>query len=138
MANGAQFKASIKDWATKFPQKMDALARQTAYSVSELVVMGTPVDTGFLRSSWQPSIGAPKPGQGQAVGEASLGAAMSQIGLTIPQLKAGEHFYMTNNAKYAEFVEFGTTKMAGRFYVTDNVKRWPQIVAKVARSLEMK
>lgn len=130
MANGRTFNAQVRDWAAKFPDKMDALARQTAQEVSQRVVTATPVDTGFLRGSWQPSIGRPGP--------ATPGDASAKVALTISGMRAGDMFYMTNGAKYAKFVEFGTSKMAPRYYVTDNVKRWPVIVRKVAKDIGLK
>jgi HK97 gp10 family phage protein len=45
---------------------------------------------------------------------------------------------MTNNASYARFVEFGTSRMPGRFFLTDTVTRWKSIVAKVAKRLGTK
>lgn len=135
MANGKTFKASIDAWAKQFPGKMDALARQASQEISERVIASTPVDTGFLRSSWQPSFGQPQAGKGAA---GAQGQALTAVSMTIPAMKAGDVYYLTNNAEYAEHVEFGTSKMAGRFYVTDNVKRWPQVVASVTKDLGLK
>lgn len=135
MANGKTFNAEISAWAKQFPAKMDALARQTSQEMSERVIASTPVDTGFLRSSWQPSFGQPKAGQGAAGQE---GKALTAVSMTISGMKAGDVYYLSNNAEYAEHVEFGTSKMAGRFYVTDNVKRWPQVVASVTKDLGLK
>lgn len=128
MANGATFKADLSKWATKFSLDMDALARQTAQEVSLGVVSDTPVDTGFLRGSWQPSLKAPVVAKG-------VGNPGALIGVVVADMKAGDTYWMTNNAKYAEFVEFGTSRMAGRFFTTNNVTRFPDIAARVARSL---
>lgn len=130
MANGASFKADISAWAVKNADRMEALARQTALEVSTQVVVKTPVDTGFLRSSWQPSIGSPKAGPAASAGP--------DVSLTVSNLKPGDTYWMTNNASYARFVEFGTSKMAGRFFLTDTVTRWKSIVAKVAKRLGTK
>lgn len=131
MANGASFKADISAWALKNGARMEALARQTAFEVSKQVVVKTPVDTGFLRSSWQPSIGSPKPA-------ANPGGGEPDVMLTIVELKPGDTYWMTNNASYARFVEFGTSRMPGRFFLTDTVTRWKSIVAKVAKRLGTK
>jgi hypothetical protein len=50
-------------------------------------------------------------------------------------MKAGDVYYMTNGANYARHVEYGTSRMAGRFYTTDVVSQWSRIVDKVARDL---
>jgi hypothetical protein len=44
---------------------------------------------------------------------------------------------MLNNASYAIHLEYGTSKMAGRFFVGDNVKRWPLIVEQMAHDLQL-
>lgn len=132
MATGKQFNASLDKWAQAAKGKMDALARQTSQEVSERVVRATPVDTGFLRSSWQPSLGAPKESAGA---EGAQARPLGEIGLTCAGMKAGDVYYMTNGAKYARHVEYGTSRMAGRFYTTDVVSQWSRIVDKVARDL---
>lgn len=144
MANGRTFIAELRDFAQRFPQKMDALARQTCQQVSENVISSTPVDTGFLRSSWQPSLGDPEAGAGAAGKQAQASAA---VALVVGKMKAGEVYYLTNNAVYAKRIEFGFVgkdslgrnyNQQGRFMVTDNVKRWPVVVEAVTKDLGMK
>jgi hypothetical protein len=144
MANGRTFIAQLQSFAQRFPEKMDAIARQTCQQVSENVITSTPVDTGFLRSSWQPSIGKPQAGNG---GEGMQGQAAAKISFTVAQMKAGEVYYLTNNAIYAKRIEFGFVgkdalgrnfNQQGRFMVTDNVKRWPMVVESVVKDLGLK
>jgi HK97 gp10 family phage protein len=125
MKTGMQFNADLSAWAKKASGKLDALARQASQEVSFRVVQATPVDTGFLRSSWQPAIGAPKAAQGAAGGQAKA-------------IKAGDIYWMTNNARYAKFVEYGTTRMSGRFFTTDTASQWQSIVNKIAMELATK
>lgn len=144
MAGGREFKAKLGAWGNATAAKLDGLARQSSQEMAYRVVLDTPVDTGFLRSSWQPALGTPKPSQGKEFGLAGSGSqaasalAFASIGVTISDMKAGDRFHFTNGANYANFIEFGTTRMAGRFMVTDNAKRWNQIVSKVARELGIK
>jgi hypothetical protein len=42
---------------------------------------------------------------------------------------------MTNNAEYGPYVEFGTRRMRGRFFVTRNVKRAKSVVTKLMKEL---
>lgn len=129
MADGRTFRLNVGKWADLTQDKLDALVRQTCQELAERVVRDTPVDTGFLRASWQPSIGRPSE---QAPGAGSPGT----VSLVASQVKAGEVFYMTNNASYGRYVEFGTSKMAGRYFVTDNVKRFRSVAEKYARQLK--
>lgn len=142
--DGREFNASIRDWAARFPEKMDALARQSSQELSERVVTSTPVDTGFLRSSWQPSLGKPALAKGEAGAQAQ---ASAQVSLVITEMKAGDLYYLVNNAAYAKRIEWGfvgqdslgrTYNQTGRHMVTDNVKRWNTVVESVAQDLGLK
>ena len=132
MQNGREFNLDIQDWAKRFTGSMDALARQTCQQMAEDVVQDTPVDTGFLRGSWQPSLNTP-----EISGDGENGNPSIKVAAVISGLRAGDKFWMTNNAEYAQYVEFGTSKMAGRFFVTRNMKRFSDIVSKVARELNL-
>ena len=146
MANsngGQKFRASLKKWAAKVRVNLDALVRQSCFQISYNVVVATPVDTGFLRGSWQPSIG--QPGNGTGIKDPAGAAKISEITLTVNGLKAGDRFFMLNNAAYVRRLEYGFVgqdslgrnyDQAGRFFVTDNGKRWPRVVVKVAKELQ--
>jgi len=141
-----QFEAQVDQWVRDVPGKLEAFARQVCYETAFRVVQATPVVVGFLRGSWQPSIGAP-----QAVPTASADAsgakAMASVGLVIANLKLGDTFHMFNNAAYALRVEFGfvgddslgrTYNQQGRFYVTGTLASWQDICTHVANDLKGK
>lgn len=130
------FRVKIGEWAKATQSQLEGIARQTCMEMAERAVRATPVDTGFLRGSWQPAINAPelKEGSPDPSGAQSIAEVMA-VGNGI---KPGDRFYMMNNASYAKFVEYGTSKMAGRFYVQSVVKQWPQIVKQVAAELGVK
>lgn len=130
-----QFKASIKKWAKQFPEHVDALSRQVCQEMALKVVEATPVDTGFLRGSWQPSIGEPASVKGELDPTGAMAAG--KVGLIISGIQAGDQFFMTNNAAYGPFVEYGTSVMAGRFFVTATVKQWKQVVDKTVKELKL-
>jgi len=127
MGNGREFNLQLSKWASKFQGDMNALARQTCQEIAVNVVKDTPVDTGFLRSSWQPSIGAPAASTG--------GNADTKVSIVAASVKAGDIFWMTNNAEYGPYVEFGTRRMRGRFFVTRNVKRAKSVVTRLMKEL---
>lgn len=130
------FRAKIEGWKNATKAQIEGIARQTCMEMAERVVRATPVDTGFLRGSWQPAINEPqtKDGSPDPTGVQSIATVMA-VG---NQVKPGDHFYMLNNASYAKFVEFGTVKMAGRFYVQGTVKQWQAVVSQVAAELGVK
>ena len=130
------FRAKIDGWAKATQAQIEGIARQTCMEMAERVVKATPVDTGFLRGSWQPAIGSPKNENGKQ--DPTGAQAVAEVMTVGNAVKPGDRFYMTNNASYAGFVERGTAKMSGRFYVQGTVKQWPAVVAQVAAELGVK
>lgn len=130
------FRAKIEGWRNATQAQIEGIARQTCMEMAERVVRATPVDTGFLRGSWQPAIGEVKNGKGAP--DPAGGQTIAEVMTVGNAVKPGDRFYMTNNASYAGFVENGTAKMAGRFYVQGTVKQWPAVVAQVAAELGVK
>jgi len=130
------FRAKIEGWKNATKAQIEGIARQTCMEMAERVVRATPVDTGFLRGSWQPALNTPatKEGSPDPTGVQAIATVMA-VG---NQVKPGDHFYMLNNASYAKFVEFGTVKMSGRFYVQGTVKQWQAVVNQVAAELGVK
>lgn len=131
-----QFRAKIEGWKNATKAQIEGIARQTCMEMAERVVRATPVDTGFLRGSWQPALNEPQMADGKPdpAGVQSIATVMA-VGNAV---KPGDRFYMLNNANYAKFVEFGTAKMAGRFYVQGTVKQWQAVVTQVAAELGVK
>lgn len=136
MKSGREFNIQLANWQNRFKGDLDALARQTCQQISLNVVRDTPVDTGFLRSSWQPSIGQPRSGKGKENDDGAR--VVSAVALTSAQMRAGQKFWMVNNANYANYVEFGTSRMRARLFVTRNVKRAKSVVSRIARELGAK
>lgn len=140
--NGQMFNMKLSEWAARFEGNMDALARQSSQEIAENVVADTPLDIGFLRGSWQPSIGEPAVRSSVFLGN---GGAQVDVGAVVASMRAGDLFHMTNNAKYAMRLEFGFVgedslgryyNQAGRYFVTRNVKRWPAVVTKLMQELK--
>lgn len=136
------YRRSLGQWAAKAGAKLDALGRVASQDLSEEVIDGTPVDTGFLVGNWQPSLNAPT----LALDEAGTGNgyAQSKMGLIVSQIKAGDVYYYVNNAAYARRIEHGfvgtdslgrTYNQAGRHMVLAAIKRWPRIVDRAAAKI---
>lgn len=128
------FEASIAKWFAQVGTELDGLARQSIQSLAKRVVEDTPVDTGFLRGSWQPSIGAPGSDDGAA----------TDLGLVVAQLKTGDVLYYTNGAAYALRIENGfvgedslgrSYNQVGRHMVAKNIAAWDLIVGEAAAEL---
>jgi hypothetical protein len=149
-ANGATFNADVSKWLESTALKLDAVARQTAQEMSLKVVQATPLDTGFLRGMWQPFVNQPTFASSYASpsgGEPSGGVSVADISVTANGMQAGDQFWLLNATVYAKRLEYGfvgtdslgrTYNQAGRFFVRDTCKKWPQVVQQVTDDLGVK
>lgn len=151
-----KFRLSIKEWLKNSKAEREALVRQSVQELCARVVANTPVDTGFARGQWQPSLNAIEVPSRQtqdgkratkAAADPSGGANAAKVAATIIGMKAGDVFYMSNNAAYIMRLEFGfqgedklgrTYHQAGRYFVTGALAEWPKIVAEQAALLGIK
>lgn len=140
----AEYDAGIDKWLASVKADLKAVARQSIYRLCFSVVSDTPVDTGFLRGMWQPSIGdMPEAKEGAALDPGGALAA-ADLAVKIAALELGATFYYSNATVYARRLEYGFVgtdslgrnyNQAGRFFVTNNVARWPSIVETTAIGL---
>ena len=146
MKRSAQTRLSLAEWEGWAKEKLDALARQTSFAMAEKVVELTPVDVGFLRGSWQPSLGETGKLKDEGADDPSGAAAFVEIAAIVAQMEAGDRFHMLNNAAYAMRLELGFTgedalgryyDQPGRFFVSDTVASWKSTVSRVALELGM-
>lgn len=105
-----QFSAKIREWAVGVEKGLDAVCRQTAQEMAFRTISHTPVDTGFAKGSWQPSINTIKDGKGSP--DKASGRVSAEAALVAAQVKAGDVFYLTNNAHYIVNLEYGHSKQA--------------------------
>lgn len=146
MKRSAQTRISLAAWEDWAKEKLDALARQSCFEMAERVVELTPVDVGFLRGSWQPSLGETGKLKDAGADDPSGAVAFVEIAAIVAQMEAGDRFHMLNNAAYAMRMEFGFTgedalgryyDQPGRFFVSDTVAAWKSTVSRVALELGM-
>lgn len=109
---GAQvsgFALDIGRFARKFGIQADAAARKVILDIQADVMKATPVDTGLLRSSWFVGMGTPSAQKATTPdsGKSAQGLAAS----TLAGFKWGATVYLTNNLPYANFIEFGGSKV---------------------------
>lgn len=129
------FTAQMEAFATRAKEKMTLVVKQSAQDVFELAtttqpgveatggkfeVGKVPVDTGNLINSFQIGLNG---GRGGNVGG---------VDLVIAGMKLGDSVTGVFTAAYAREVEYGTSKMAGRFYVLSAAQQWQNIVSRNA------
>jgi hypothetical protein len=142
------FRLALDQFKHNTTANLEALSRQSIMELARRMVDATPVDTGFLRGSWQPSINAMvslDPKKAAKAGKDKTGAVVNpKVAATVLGMKPGDKFFMSNNAAYALRMEFGfngedalgrSYRQPGRYFVTGTAAQWPQIVAQQAAAL---
>lgn len=126
------FSSDITKFIRKTQGNGDRFIRDFSFNLIERIIDRTPVKTGFLRNSWSASLDQPSrktgaPGTG--------GADLSGIGLVLSQATLKNRIYLTNNANYAKYVEFGTSRMAPRAMVRSTLAEADQIAEETLRRM---
>jgi hypothetical protein len=146
------FLAQLAGMAKLPEERAMKLARASIQELAYRVVQNTPVFTGFLRASWQPTIGQspklksnPKSAGGKTRrANIGLGTTLAGASIAIHGMKAGDIFWMVNGTAYAARLEFGFTgtdklgrnyDQRGRFFVRDTLRQFPAIVREKASVL---
>lgn len=134
------FAASVGDWCNDVREASEAIFQESAQElvreldqlISQLIYSNPATDrqrTGFLRASLvasnsaMPALTRENPG-------ATVAADYGDVLLTINGTELGEPLFLGYTASYGAFVHYGTSKMAGRPWVTMVAQRWPEIVAR--------
>ena len=129
------FSADISAWVAKAKANADAVVRQSVQDMAYRITATSPVDTGYFRASWWASLNGPgeHPQQpvkvaGRLAAAGGLGTA-AEMAAVISQGKAGDRFYLLNNAAYAVTLEYGHSQQAPAGIVRPVVAAAPHIVA---------
>lgn len=127
-----RFSAQIAQWVKDVDGAAEAVFREASQQVLSQAQASVPVDSGFLRASLQAELNA-EPDAIPDWSPASPGERYSgpQGGYvaTVGASTLGDTIKARWTAKYAGYVEYGTSRMAARGFVRQAVQRWPQIVA---------
>jgi hypothetical protein len=102
--------SDIKKFAEKTNNTIDEVIISFVLDVSERVILGTPVDTGWAMNNWVASINTPNigvPNEADKLAQTALSGA-AFVSLTAP----GKVFYLTNNVAYINRLEYGYSKKA--------------------------
>lgn len=136
--SAAEFEAQVLRFERSLETQSDRVVQGVALEIAHAIIAGgrygggddggTPVDTGFLRSSWRASRNRPDTGEGVA-GTSANPSPPPDLSAGVIGAKVGEVLYFTNSAEYAEIVE------ERQAFVAPIVANIPLIVADVARLL---
>lgn len=134
--NNLNFGAQVDAWRQETEARMVAVRNIATEDVTDLMREYTPVDLGFLAGTIQGSLNAPTPIDPAATNaknaHLSKDASAGEMSLTIASAKLTDTIYVCFTMAYAEFVEYGTSKMSPRGMVRRAAAQWPRIVETAA------
>jgi hypothetical protein len=121
------FTARVIAFTDRSKEKIEAVIKQSAQEVFSIAQTPKaqggrmPVDTGFLRNSLVAEL------NGSAVGGGADAYTLAVAGAEI-----GDTIFAGWTADYARFMEYGTSRVAGSFYMLNAAQQWQAIVARNA------
>jgi len=127
MLKAIDFADDVERWAKEMDVTLETYLREYGQSLMEKGVQNTPVQEGFLRNSWYVT---PNPADRRGTArtpDKSGQQAVAQANLTLSTMKVGDTLYFLNGAKYARFVEYGTSRMAPRAFVRKTLSQVKQV-----------
>lgn len=129
----ATFTAQIKAFADKSKEKVEAVIKQSAQEVFSIAQTPKaqggrmPVDTGFLRNSLIAQLNG-----------ATVSGGADAYTLAIAGAESGDTIFAGWTANYARYMEYGTSRTPGNFYMLSAAQQWQAIVkrnAEIVRNL---
>lgn len=137
------FTAQIEAWVAKSERRMEAVFRESAQRVGEIAQKpvgaggNMPVDTGFLRASFQAMLNQPNDNvQFRPEAGGSVQFDESQIALIIQGASIGDTIHLTWTANYAVHVEYGARGRAPRSFARLAAQQWQGIVSQVTAEVK--
>lgn len=141
--------AVVDRWARGTEDRLRRVLRASSQDVAENVSVGgahspgTPVDTGFARSSWTATLGdatltpTSQP-EGLTTGALAAEAEMaaSAMNLVCASADLADVITLSNPTEYLPFLEDGSTTPKAPFvsgWIAQTVAAWPAIVADAVR-----
>jgi len=141
----ADFKADMSSWFKRQQLTHQQACVAIALNLAENIIRATPVDTGWARANWWPSLNKredpPNTGKGSphastydlgkkagakaraANGTASTGDGMTRAAAEFAGGKVGDLFILSNGVPYIRRLEHGWSKQAPKGMVLLSIQR---------------
>lgn len=123
----SSFTAQIKSFTERSKEKIEAVVKQSAQEVFSIAQTPKaqggrmPVDTGFLRNSLVAELNGAK-----------IAGGADAYTLAVAGMETGDVVFAGWTASYARHQEYGTSSIAGNFYMLNAAQQWQAIVARNA------
>lgn len=122
MNNNLTFSLSLHKWIEQVKEDGDKILRDFLWEMFHMIVLRTPVDTGFARACWYANIGAiiggPSPTKGtdgKYVVASVIGQTQVMTAQAISAAKMGEKIYFMNHCAYIVPLEYGHSKQTHQY-----------------------
>lgn len=127
----SKFSIDMDAWARQAEVKVKTYAQEFINDMAKEVVTETPVDTGFLRASWDSYLNDPS-AQDNTRSDPDGSATIANMSAKINGIEIGDTVYILNSANYASALEFGTKSIAPRAFVRGTLAQAPRIAKATA------
>lgn len=107
----------VADRLTSGVQRFVAILGQ---ELAEELVPATPVDTGYARGNWRPSLNAPSPVP-VSVLDPTGAATIARITVTARQFRVGDTLFLVNRAPYIGRLNAGSSPQAPAGFVQESI-----------------
>ena len=113
---------------SKYKDDFETILRLSSGTISTLVITGTPVLSGSLQASWNPTNGPPA-ANNVTISAANPHASRSSAARVVNTLQVGDTFSLVNGQPYARRIEYeGWSAKASSGMMRIHVAKWQQIV----------
>jgi hypothetical protein len=117
-----QLEARLASVAQRLELGVSAVIGTVGVSIGAELVPATPVDTGYARANWRPSLNAPAEGPLTAL-DPTGAATVARIGAVAKRFRPGDTFFIVNNAPYIGRLNAGSSPQAAAGFVQEAVRR---------------
>ena len=107
-----EFSRGLQGWANRFNVRNDVAVRNIASRLFEWIIRYTPVDTGWARANWYPSINTRVSVDPGDAPEGAVNIPAAQPAAVVATGKAGDIFFLQNGVSYIKNLEDGTSQQA--------------------------
>ncbi len=108
--------------ASQIAEGTEKLMSEIISEIGKAIVTATPVDTGFARANWRPSLNAPATSPVSFLDPTGT-ATISKINTIAKQWRLGEQAFITNQAPYIGRLNQGSSPQAPADFVRTAVER---------------
>ncbi len=108
------------------------VVRVISVSVTNNVTVSTPVDTGFAKSNWIPSVGKPKSSPSGSRTSVSSGAQKSGLGRLKSYRVTQGRVFIVNNVEYIGDLNSGSSSQAPAGFVQGGIARGVSAAVRLA------